>query len=205
MSFIETVPEDAAAGQAAQAYAEQLTVRGYVPNYLRLFALRPGVYAAWRQLVGSITSEMDLRRYELATLAAARALRSAYCATEHGMVLRNNFYDADTLRHIASDHTTAGLAAADVAVMDFADQVARDASSVGPQEIQRLRGAGLSDAEIFDVALAAAARCFFSTVLQAMGAEPDAVTLLGLEAPLRAALMSTSADPSTGTSASLTC
>jgi hypothetical protein len=30
---------------------------------------------------------MDLRRYELATLAAARRLRSSYCCLAHGRVL----------------------------------------------------------------------------------------------------------------------
>jgi uncharacterized peroxidase-related enzyme len=188
MAFIETLPDDAATGEAARAFAEQLAARGYVPNYLRLFASRPAVYAAWRELVTSITAEMDLRRYELVTLAAARALRSAYCATEHATVLRKRFYDADMLRRIASDHTAAGLAAVDVAIMDFAEKVARDASGIVAQDIDRLRGAGLTDAEILDVALAAAARCFFSTVLHAMGVGPDAATLLGLEAPLRAVL-----------------
>ena len=195
MAFIETVAEDAATGPTAELYSGHVAARGYVPNYLRLFALRPSVYAAWRQLIGSISADMDTRRYELATLAAARALRSAYCATEHGMVLRNRFYDAEALLHIASDHTSAGLADVDVAIMDFADRVARDAPSIGREDVDLLRGAGLSDVEILDVALASAARCFFSTVLHAMGVEPDAATLFGLEAPLRAALISTTDDP----------
>jgi hypothetical protein len=42
------------------------------------------------------------------------------------------------------------------------------------EDIDRLRGLGLSDTDVFQVVLAAAARCFFSTVLDAVGAEPDA-------------------------------
>jgi len=41
-------------------------------------------------------------------------------------------------------------------------------------DIERLRGLGLSDAEILDVVLAAAARCFFSKTLDALGCDPDA-------------------------------
>jgi len=41
-------------------------------------------------------------------------------------------------------------------------------------DIERLRSAGLSDADIVDVVLAAAARCFFSKTLDALGVEPDA-------------------------------
>jgi uncharacterized peroxidase-related enzyme len=188
MTFIETVTDDAATGAAAELLAEQVTRRGYVPNYLRLLAWRPEVYAAWRQLGGAISVAMDSRRFELATLAAARALRSSYCATEHGMVLRDRFYDAETVRQIASDHARAGLSTADVSIMDFADRVARDASAIGGEDIERLRRAGLTDVEILDIALAAAARCFFSTILNALGVEPDAGTLARLEPPLRAAL-----------------
>ena len=46
----------------------------------------------------------------------------------------------------------------------------------------------LSDAEILDVILAAAARNFFSKILDATGAEPDAV-YLDLEPQLREALV----------------
>jgi hypothetical protein len=62
----------------------------------------------------------------------------------HGRVLRDRFYDPETVRRIATDHTRAGLTPAEVAVIDFADQVARDAISIGPDDIQRLRAHGLS-------------------------------------------------------------
>jgi len=197
MAFIQTLPDDGATGQAADLYAEHVAALGYVPNYLQLLALRPNVYGAWRQLVKSIVADMGLHRYELATFAAARALRSTYCATEHGKVLRDRFYDADTVRRIAMDHRSAGIEPAESAIMDFADKVARDAASIVPEDIERLRVLDLTELEILDVALAAAARCFFSTLLHAMGVGPDAATLLALEAPLREALA--------GSAGSLTC
>ena len=39
--------------------------------------------------------------------------------------------------------------------------------------MQGLRDHGFTDAEIFDIAAAAAARCFFSKLLDALGAEAD--------------------------------
>ena len=56
-------------------------------NMERAFALRPEVYASWRQLVTAVKATSDERRYELATLAAARRLRSSYCSLAHGKVL----------------------------------------------------------------------------------------------------------------------
>jgi alkylhydroperoxidase family enzyme len=141
-------------------------------NYERAFEPRPDVYAAWGQLVTAIKAGMDLRRYELATLAAARRLRSSYCALAHGTVLLEQF--GEPVREIALDYRTAGLDEVDVAVMEFAERVVDDAASIGEAELQRLRDLGLSQTEIMDVALAAAARCFFSKTLDAIGVLPDA-------------------------------
>ena len=136
------------------------------------FAQRPDVYAAWSQLLGAIKANMELRRYELATLAAARRLRSSYCCLAHGKVLIEDF--GEPVREIALDHHSAGLDPVDVAVMDLADRVADDATSIGEADLQRLRDLGLTDAEIMDVVLAAAVRCFFSKTLDALGVLPDA-------------------------------
>jgi uncharacterized peroxidase-related enzyme len=170
MAFIDT-PDDE--GAAADLYAADRERQGYVANYTRVFANRPGVYAAWQELSAAIRASMGQRRYELATLAAARQLRSSYCSLAHGKVLAEQFYDAGTVQALALDPSVAPLEAAEAAVMELAEKVARDATMVTAEDIDRLRGLGLGDGEIMDVVLAAAARCFFSKTLDALGAEPD--------------------------------
>jgi uncharacterized peroxidase-related enzyme len=187
MAFLETVPEGDASGEVAELYEADRAASGYVPNYTKAFSLRPGLYAAWRRLNAEIKAGMDARRYELATIAAARRLGSSYCTLAHGSVLIDQFLEPDALRAIVSDHRAAGLDPVDVAVMDLADKVAHDATSVGHADIDKLRSLGLSDTEIFDVVAAAAARCFFSKTLDGLGAEPDA-RYAGLDPELRDAL-----------------
>ena len=143
-------------------------------NFERLFERRPEAFAAWRALNGAIKERMDPRRYELATIAAAARLRSSYCVLAHGSVLRERFIDDGTLRGLVTDHRLAGLDEQEVAVMDFAQKVVDDATSVTEADVERLRRAGLADDEILDVALAAAARCFFSKTLDALGVQADA-------------------------------
>jgi alkylhydroperoxidase family enzyme len=155
-------------------------------NYERAFEPRPEVYAAWASLNKAIKGGMDLRRYELATLAAARRLRSSYCALAHGRVLQESF--GEPVREIAIDRRAAGLDQVDIAVMDLAERVVDDASSIRDDELQRLRDLGLSETEIMDVVLAAAARCFFSKTLDALGVLPDA-SYRELEPELRKALV----------------
>ena len=175
MTFIDTVAEDDATGATAEMYAADREAQGFLPNFTRAFSLRPEVYSAWKQLNGAIKSGMDLRRYELATLAAATRLRSSYCTLAHGSVLIDRGFREPSGVHAAvSDHRTAGLDETEVAVMDLAAKVVDDATSVEQADIERLRTLGLSDQDILDVVLAAAVRCFFSKVLDAVAAEPDA-------------------------------
>ena len=91
---------------------------------------------------------MDRRRYELATLAAARHLRSSYCMLQHSSVLLDMFMSADELEAVAADHRDAGLDPVDVAVMDFAEKVAVDATGVTQEDVDGLRAHGLTDAEV---------------------------------------------------------
>ena len=188
MSFIAMASEQGAEGPVAEFFAADREEFGYVHNFTQLLAHRRGVDAAWSQLTAAIRGNMDLRRYELVTLAAARRLRSSYCSLAHGTILRERYYDADTLVRIVADHHRAGLDPVDVAVMDFADQVVVDAGSVTADHVAVLRSHGLSDAEILDVTLAAAARCFFSKVLSAMDVEPDEAFRDQLEPELHQAL-----------------
>jgi uncharacterized peroxidase-related enzyme len=172
MAFIDTIPPDAADGDVAAMYETDRAGWGFLPNFTRAYSHRPGVYAAWRGLNGSIKANMDERRYEIATLAAARRLRSSYCSLAHGRVLAR-LMPASVVQDIALGRPSDELDQADMAVIDLADKVAADATRVTQADIERLRGLGLADAEILDVVLAAAARCFFSKVLDAVGCDPD--------------------------------
>jgi alkylhydroperoxidase family enzyme len=141
-------------------------------NFERAFEERPQVYAAWQQLNGAIKAGMDLRRYELATFAAAQRLRSSYCSLAHGNVLLETF-DEPVLA-IALDRESSGLDEVDLAVMELAERVVDDASAIRPEDLQPLRELGLTETDVMDVVLAAAARCFFSKTLDALCVQPDA-------------------------------
>ncbi len=184
MTFIETVPIEAARGDVAAMYEEDRSASGAVANLTQAFSLRPSVFRAWQTLAGAVRANMDLRRYELATVAAARRLRSSYCVLAHGSLMADRLMPPDVAQAIVANHRTAGLDAVDVAIMDLAEKVAGDATLIEQDDIDRLRTLGLTDAEIFDVVSAASLRCFFSTMLDALGVLPDA-KYADLEAGLR--------------------
>ena len=174
MSFIRGLGDGEATGRAAELFDEDMKKDGFVWNLTRVMALRPDVVDAWRKLIGTIRADMDLRRYELVTLAAARALRTSYCMFAHARILTDQFYPAERVAAIARDPHSAGLSAAEIAMMEFAAKVASDANSVRQQDVDGLKTLGFTEREIMDIALAAAARAFFSKCLDGLGVEPDA-------------------------------
>jgi uncharacterized peroxidase-related enzyme len=182
--FIESVPEAAASGALADYYAQERAAWGFLPNYAAVFAPRPDVAQAWRSLNLAVRNGMDRRRFEIATIAAARVLRSTYCTAAHSKVLRDVCDDATSVQAIAADPSGAALPGQDRAVYEFAAKVAADAASVEQGDIDRLRAAGLSDADIADVVYAVAARSFFTRVLDALGAQLDRETAQAFDPPL---------------------
>ena len=173
--YVRTVPPNEAEGSVKAMYERAQASEGYLPNQVQLFSLNPEARAAWRQLVEAMTATMEDRRYELVALAAAATVRCRYCVSAHAaVIMASEYFDRAQTEEIARDfHTAGALDRTDVAVMAFAEKVATDANKVAPEDIDHLRAHGLSDREIFDVTLAAAARVFYSKVLQAMDAEPD--------------------------------
>jgi len=174
--FIDAISEDAATGVLAEYYRQQRAAWGFLPNYAGAFSTRPDVAQAWNILNATIREGMDRRRFELATIAAARALHSTYCTAAHSKFMRDVCGDEATLRSIALDPTGAALSPHDRAVYQFAAKVAADAASIGQPDVDRLRAVGLSDADIADIVFAASARSFFTRVLDALGAQLDPET-----------------------------
>jgi alkylhydroperoxidase family enzyme len=93
------------------------------------------------------------------------------------------------MRSIAADPNGTGLSQQDRAVYEFAAKVAADAASVEQSDVDRWRAVGLTDADVADVVFAAAARSFFTRVLDGLGAQLDVQTAEAFPAPVREAMI----------------
>jgi uncharacterized peroxidase-related enzyme len=175
MAYIETISKADAQGVVKELYDEAEASNGYIPNYLQLFSHRPEVYKLWMSLIATIRQSMTLRRYELVTLAAARTLQGTYCMMAHGdAFLNSNEVTATQLIAIAKDYHNADLSEEEVAIMEFAEKIIVKSCVISQVDVDHLKSFGISDAEILDITLAAAARSFFSKTLDALNTEPDA-------------------------------
>lgn len=172
--FIDVPDESSADPAVVDWYERQRAAWGYLPNYAPAFATRPDVAEAWNTLNNAVRGNMDRRRFELATIAAARVYRSTYCLAAHSKFLRDHCDDEPAMRAVAADPTGASLDATDHAIVDFASKVARDAAAVTAADVQVLRDHGLTDPDIADIVFAVAARAFFTKALDGLGVQADA-------------------------------
>jgi uncharacterized peroxidase-related enzyme len=172
MAFIDTVSPAGAEGGARQLYERMQGKYGYVPNYAKVFSHRPEVMQLWSDLLYGIRKNMDKRRFELVTVAAAMSVKSTYCSLAHGKALTEYFGTQDLLM-ILEDAGDSPLGEGERAMVQFARKVARDASSVTAAEIDKLKAHDFTDAEIFDIAAVAAARTFFAQLCEGLGTLGD--------------------------------
>ncbi len=186
MAFIDTIPPGSAEGTIAAMYLRQQRSWGYIPNYAKVFCHRPEVLARWGALLAELKRPMDKRRFELVTFIAAYELGNSACAMAHGRAL-GEFFSNDQIRAIAAGQCDGILTEAEQAMLNFARQVATDAQHATAEQVAALKTNGYSDAEIFDIAAAAAGRAFFAKLLDALGVQLDS-PFLALDEPLRRAL-----------------
>ena len=172
MAFIETTPPEQTTGAAREMLERQQRSWGFVPNYAKVFSDRAEVMDRWAALQAAIRRNVGRRRFELVTFVAARELGSSYCLLAHARVLQDDILSAEEMRALV-DGDMEPFCEAEVAMMDLARKVIADASAVSADDIDRLRRAGFSENEIFDVVATAAARAFFAKIPDALGALPD--------------------------------
>ena len=159
----------------ARAFLEKDRVaNGYVMNLERAWAWRPDVAEAFASLRKQLMEGSTLASREFAVLvcATAQALGDSYCALAWGArlaALTDSSLAADILR----DREAPGLTPREAALRRWAGQVVREPNGCDGGQVEALRAAGLSEKEIFEATAFISFRLAFSTVNDALGAQPD--------------------------------
>jgi len=172
MAFIKTIAPGEATDEVRAMYARQEAHWGFVPNYAKVFCHRPEIMGLWAQLQIGIKRHMTKRRFEIVTFVSAIALRSTLCSLGHGRALTEFIPEADVLA-LARGEAPASLTPAELAMVSFARKVASDAPSVEARDVEELKQHGFTDGEVFDIASAAAARAFWTKLIESLGVEPE--------------------------------
>jgi uncharacterized peroxidase-related enzyme len=127
---------------------------GFVPNVFRVYSYRPERLSAWfahyRQL-HEPTENLSAADREMIAVVVSAANGCLYCLVAHGAALREELGDPVLGERISYDWRRAGLDARRTAICAYAEKLTRDPRAVDRDDLQRLRDAGLTEAEAWDV------------------------------------------------------
>jgi uncharacterized peroxidase-related enzyme len=184
-SFLSQPP---ASPEAQALYDEDLEDGGYIGNVSRLWAHQPQTLTRLFELMSQAfrPSGLTFRQRGILVTAAASALGDSYCSLAWGGKL-GQASDAATAAGVLTGRDT-GLTDQEKALATWARKVATDPNATTPADIQALRDAGLDDGQIFAVTSFVALRLAFSTINDALGAQPDAELAQSLPPEVRAAV-----------------
>ncbi len=177
--YLETIGESEATGRIAEIYAAQKAQLGFVMSAAQCLTVRADLLPSYTDFVNTMRGGFTLspRDWRIITLIAAREVKSTYCSMVYGKQLVADLGSKEMVLAVQRDFRSAGLSDRDVAMLAYAEKVARDATQITQTDIDVLRSAGFTDANISDIALCAAFRCFIGRFFDAVGAGPEAAFL----------------------------
>ena len=169
-------------------FDEDLAELGFVMNASRLWAYQPEAMDMLFSLMSQVASARPFRFRERGILVAAcaSALGDSYCSLAWGTKLAEKA-DAQLAAGVLRGDDGA-LTEAERAMAAWARRVANDPNGTSAEDLQELRDAGFSDADIFAMTVYVALRIALSTVNDALGARPDAEYRTLAPAPVRDAV-----------------
>jgi uncharacterized peroxidase-related enzyme len=185
VSYLE---EPSRSADVQALYDEDLTDSGYVWNVSRLWAHQPQTEAQLFELMSQAfkPSGLSFRQRAILVAAAASALGDSYCSLAWGGKLAGASDPA--LAAAVLNGTDAGLTDQERALAGWARKVVRDPNATTTADVRALRDAGLDDGQIFAVTAFVALRLAFSTINDALGAQPDTHLAESLPGEVRAAV-----------------
>jgi uncharacterized peroxidase-related enzyme len=132
---------------------------GFVPNVFLTLAYRPDefrAFFAYHDALMDKESGLSKAEREMIVVATSSANQCQYCVVAHGAILRIRAKNPLIADQVASNYRKADITPRQRAMLDFAMKVARHAEAVDEADSAALRGHGLDDDDIWDIAAIAA-------------------------------------------------
>ena len=168
--------EEDVPAEVKELWALPLEKLGFVPNVLRVFALRPkhllGWWAYYDELLRGESGLTKAQR-EMIAVVVSVANRCHYCIVSHTAALRKLTKDPAFVERLATGYKYAELEPRDRAMLDFAVKLTEASDRCTDGDVQALRDAGWSDEEIMDIAQVAAMFNFTNRLASGLGWVPN--------------------------------
>jgi uncharacterized peroxidase-related enzyme len=150
---------------------------GYVRNGQAALLARPelllGQDALSRAVNANAESGLVPKERELIALVVSSENRCEPCVLGHASALRGITGDPFWVERVQVNYRHAPLSTRERALADYALAITRAPGAIEPADLDRLRAAGLSEAEILDAAAIAAYFNFSNRINSAIGVAPN--------------------------------
>ena len=171
------VPDEAELPQEVlDLWTPSLEKLGFVPNVLRLFALRPTHLLAWTAHYDELmkgASGLTKAEREMIAVVVSVTNDCAYCIAAHSAALRKLTGDPVLADQIAADHRAADLPDRMKQALDYAVTLTKTPQLVSEANVDRLLAGGWSDEDVMDIAEVTAMFNFSNRLAAGLGWMPN--------------------------------
>ena len=155
LTWLRVPADEELPDEVLELWQPSLEKLGFVPNVLRLYALRPSHLLAWNAWYEeAMKGESGLTKAEREMIAVVVSVANdcAYCIAAHSAALRKLTKDAALADAIAADHAAAAVEPRVKAMLDFAVKLTLRPREMEEADVEALRQLGWSDEDVMDVA-----------------------------------------------------
>jgi uncharacterized peroxidase-related enzyme len=154
-----TVPARESAPEASKPLLDAVEKQlGVVPNLFRLVSLSPAALQGFLGMNGALAKTLDLKTRERIALAVAQINGCNYCLSAH-TYLGLNLAKIDATEITLNRRGASSDLKANAAV-DFAAKVTRARGNVSDADLQAVKAAGFTDAQIVEIVAIVAENVF---------------------------------------------
>jgi len=147
---LDSMPEDVR--ERIEAVAEK---SGFIPNVFLALAWRPDEFRAFftyhDALMEKETVGLNKAEREMIVVATSARNQCQYCVIAHGAILRIRAKSPYIADQLATNYRKADISERQLAMLDYALKVSREAETVSDVDHQRLRDFDFSDDDIWDI------------------------------------------------------
>lgn len=149
---------------------------GFVPNVLVAYSHsmpKLETFAAFYNELMLAPSGLSKAEREMIAVVVSAENRCWYCLVAHGAAARALSGEPALGEALAFNYRVAGITPRQRAMLDFAHKIARSSAEIEEADRNRLRKAGFSDADIWDIAAVASFYAMSNRMASATGMKPN--------------------------------
>ena len=174
--WLHVPPEDEVPAEVKELWAKPLEKLGFVPNVLRVYALRPRHLQLWNQFYEELMrgeSGLTKAQREMIAVVVSATNRCHYCIVSHTAALRKLTGDPILVEQLQTNHAYARVEPKERTMLDFAVKLTEQSHRCTEQDVEALREAGWTDEDVMDIAEVTAMFNFTNRLASGLGWRPN--------------------------------